>query len=469
MKKNLVNIGIKAKKASKIKINTRDKNKVLNNFLNLINKNKNIILRENNKDIKYAIENKIPENLIDRLTLNPKKLEEIQDSIKNIIKLNDPIDKVIDKWKRPNGLIIRRVSTPIGVIGIIYESRPNVTSDVSSLCFKSGNAIILKGGSEAYNSNIIIANLFRDALKKNNIDHNFVQIIKNKNRKSVDYLLSKMEKFIDIVIPRGGKNLVKKVRQLSSVPIIGHLEGICHTYIDKDADLNMAIKIVHNAKLRNTSICGATETILMHKKIIKKFCNPVLEKLTSNNCEIFADSKIRKNFNGKCEKANEKDWSKEYLTAKVSVKAVKNIFEAIKHINKYGTMHTDSIITKNKKNADLFLKNIKSSIAMHNTSTQFADGGEFGFGGEVGISTNTLPPRGPVGLDQLTSYKYEVCDVQVLIGFVYFEIKSLILNFSSFNAFCIFIKSISKTVFNSSSCYVDPNSVSSFSQSILDH
>ena len=408
MKKNLVNIGIKAKKASKIKINTRDKNKVLNNFLNLINKNKNIILRENNKDIKYAIENKIPENLIDRLTLNPKKLEEIQDSIKNIIKLNDPIDKVIDKWKRPNGLIIRRVSTPIGVIGIIYESRPNVTSDVSSLCFKSGNAIILKGGSEAYNSNIIIANLFRDALKKNNIDHNFVQIIKNKNRKSVDYLLSKMEKFIDIVIPRGGKNLVKKVRQLSSVPIIGHLEGIYHTYIDKDADLNMAIKIVHNAKLRNTSICGATETILMHKKIIKKFCNPVLEKLTSNNCEIFADSKIRKNFNGKCEKANEKDWSKEYLTAKVSVKAVKNIFEAIKHINKYGTMHTDSIITKNKKNADLFLKNIKSSIAMHNTSTQFADGGEFGFGGEVGISTNTLPPRGPVGLDQLTSYKYEV-------------------------------------------------------------
>ncbi len=408
MKKNLVNIGIKAKKASKIKINTRDKNKVLNNFLNLINKNKNIILRENNKDIKYAIENKIPENLIDRLTLNPKKLEEIQVSIKNIIKLNDPIDKVIDKWKRPNGLIIRRVSTPIGVIGIIYESRPNVTSDVSSLCFKSGNAIILKGGSEAYNSNIIIANLFRDALKKNNIDHNFVQIIKNKNRKSVDYLLSKMEKFIDIVIPRGGKNLVKKVRQLSSVPIIGHLEGICHTYIDKDADLNMAIKIVHNAKLRNTSICGATETILMHKKIIKKFCNPVLEKLTSNNCEIFADSKIRKNFNGKCEKANEKDWSKEYLTAKVSVKAVKNIFEAIKHINKYGTMHTDSIITKNKKNADIFLKNIKSSIAMHNTSTQFADGGEFGFGGEVGISTNTLPPRGPVGLDQLTSYKYEV-------------------------------------------------------------
>ena len=408
MKKNLINIGIKAKKASKIKIDSKNKNKVLKKFLNLINKNKKKILKENNKDIKFAIKNNLPENLIDRLTLNQKKLEEMQASIQKIIKLGDPINKVIDRWQRPNGLIIKRVSTPIGVIGIIYESRPNVTSDVSSLCFKSGNVIILRGGSEAYNSNMIMVKLFRDALKINNVDQNYVQIVKNKNRKSVDYLLSKMEKFIDVIIPRGGKNLVKKVQQLSSVPIIGHLEGICHTYIDKDADLNMAVKIVHNAKLRNTSICGATETILMHKKIIKKFCNPVLEKLTKNNCEIIADATIRKNFNGKSKKANEKDWSKEYLAPKVSVKAVDNIFEAIKHVNKYGTMHTDSIITKNKKNADLFLKNIKSSIAMHNTSTQFADGGEFGFGGEVGISTNTLPPRGPVGLNQLISYKYEV-------------------------------------------------------------
>ena len=408
MKKNLINIGIKAKKASKIKIDSKNKNKVLKKFLNLINKNKKKILKENSKDIKFAIKNNLPENLIDRLTLNQKKLEEMQASIQKIIKLGDPINKVIERWERPNGLIIKRVSTPIGVIGIIYESRPNVTSDVSSLCFKSGNVIILRGGSEAYNSNMIMAKLFRDALKINNVDQNYVQIVKNKNRKSVDYLLSKMEKFIDVIIPRGGKNLVKKVQQLSSVPIIGHLEGICHTYIDKDADLNMAVKIVHNAKLRNTSICGATETVLMHKKIIKKFCNPVLEKLTKNKCEIIADATIRKNFNGKSKKANEKDWSKEYLAPKVSVKAVDNIFEAIKHINKYGTMHTDSIITKNKKSADLFLKNIKSSIAMHNTSTQFADGGEFGFGGEVGISTNTLPPRGPVGLNQLISYKYEV-------------------------------------------------------------
>ena len=408
MKKNLINIGTKAKKASKIKIDSKNKNKVLEKFLQLINKNKKIILKQNKKDIKFAIKEKLPENLINRLTLNQEKLDNIESSVAKIIKLSDPINRVIDKWKRPNGLIIKRVSTSIGVIGIIYESRPNVTSDVSSLCFKSGNAVILRGGSEAYNSNRILANLFRDALKTNNIDKNYVQILKIKNRKSVDYLLSQMEKFIDVIIPRGGKSLIKKVQELSSVPLIGHLEGICHTYIDKDADLNMAIKIAYNAKLRNTGICGATETILMHKKILKKFCNPVLENLSKNNCKIFADRIIRKNFNGKCELAKEKDWLTEYLSAKVSVKAVNSVSEAVNHINKYGTMHTDSIITKNKKNADFFLKNIKSSIAMHNTSTQFADGGEFGFGGEVGISTNTLPPRGPVGLKQLVSYKYHV-------------------------------------------------------------
>ena len=304
--------------------------------------------------------------------------------------------------------MIKKISTPIGVIGVIYESRPNVTSDVSSLCFKSGNVVILRGGSEASNSNLVITNLFRKSLKLNKVNQNFVQIINNKNRKSVDYMLSNMQNFIDVIIPRGGKNLVRKVQNLSKVPIIGHLEGICHTYIDKDADLKMAINVVYNAKLRNTSICGATETILIHKKIIKKFCNPVLKKLSENNCEIIADLNIRKHFNGLSKKSNEKTWSTEHLSSKVSVKTVNNIDDAINHINKFGTMHTDSIISNNKKSAEYFIKNIKSSIAMHNTSTQFADGGEFGFGGEVGISTNTLPPRGPVGLKQLTSFKYAV-------------------------------------------------------------
>ena len=210
------------------------------------------------------------------------------------------------------------------------------------------------------------------------------------------------------MIPRGGKNLVKKVQKLSSVPIIGHLEGICHTYVDKDASLSSAVKIIYNAKLRNTSICGATETILIHEKCLKKFVNPVLKKLITKGCIIFADKKIRKIFKGYSKIAKEKDWSTEYLSAKVSIKSVKNLKEAIIHINKYGTMHTDAIITKNKKSAIYFLKNVKSAIAMHNTSTQFADGGEFGFGGEVGISTNKLPPRGPVGLNQLVTYKYEV-------------------------------------------------------------
>jgi len=305
-------------------------------------------------------------------------------------------------------LIIKRVTIPIGIIGVIYESRPNVTSDISSLCFKSGNCVILKGGSEAYFSNKILVNYFRKALKLNMVDKNYVQFVESKNRKLVDLMLSNMGKYIDIIIPRGGKNLVKKVQKLSSVPTIGHLEGICHTYIDKDANLSLAKKIVHNAKLRNTSICGATETILIHEKKLRKYVNPVLKELIDNDCVIYADNKIKKVFKGKSKRATNKNWSTEYLSAKVSVKSVKNVDEAINHINYYGTMHTDAIISENKKTAKYFLKNVKSSIAMLNSSTQFADGGEFGFGGEVGISTNKLPPRGPVGLNQLVSYKYEV-------------------------------------------------------------
>ena len=224
----------------------------------------------------------------------------------------------------------------------------------------------------------------------------------------VDIMLSKMKNYIDIIIPRGGKSLVKRVQDFSNVPIIGHLEGLCHTFVDKDANVKMATNIIYNAKLRNTGICGATETILMHEKIVKKFCNPILKKLEDENCKIYGDKILKKYYQGKLYPAKEKDWSTEYLGASVSVKVVKNYKEAIDHINKYGTMHTDSIITKNNKTAKEFLKNVKSSIAMHNTSTQFADGGEFGFGGEVGISTNKLPPRGPVGLEQLISYKYEI-------------------------------------------------------------
>ena len=408
MNKSMNLIGQYARKAVLNKINTKTKNKILKKYASLLNKEKESIIKANQKDIQFALNKGLKNNLIDRLTIDQKGLTNIKNSINKIVKLKDPVDNTLEKWSRPNGLTISRVSIPIGVIGVIYESRPNVTSDVASLCFKSGNAVILKGGSEAINTNKILVNLFRKSLRENKVDENFIQFIDSKDRKIVDYMLSKMKDYIDVIIPRGGKSLVKRVQEFSTVPIIGHLEGLCHTYVDKDADLKMATNIIYNAKLRNTSICGATETILMHEKIIKKFCNPILKKLEENNCKIYGDHLIKKYYNGKIYPAKEKDWSTEYLSATVSVKAVKNCEEAINHINKYGTMHTDSIVTKNKKTANKFLKDVKSSIAMHNTSTQFADGGEFGFGGEVGISTNTLPPRGPVGLEQLISYKYEI-------------------------------------------------------------
>ena len=407
MSKTLEKIGTNAKIAFQNKISNRKKNKVLNYYIQLILKNQNKILVENSKDIKIAKSKKLKENLIKRLTLNSDKISSIIKSIKTIAKFKDPVDVDIETWNRPNGLKLKKVSIPIGIIGVIYESRPNVTSDVSTLCFKSGNCVILRGGSEAYFSNKILANLFRKSLEKNKINKNFVQFIENKNRKLVDYMLSKMSKYIDVIIPRGGKNLVKKVQDLSSVPVIGHLEGMCHTYIDKDANLTMAKKIIINAKLRNTSICGATETLLIHKNKSKNV-NEILNELTKRGCSIYADKKIYKLFNGNSKLANKKTWSKEHLSSKISVKLVDSIADAVNHINKYGTMHTDAIVTNNKISAKFFLKNIKSSIAIHNSSTQYADGGEFGFGGEVGISTNKLPPRGPVGLNQLVSYKYEI-------------------------------------------------------------
>ena len=408
IKDNLVLVGEKALKASKNHISNELKVKVLKKFEDLIRTNKKKILIENMKDINFAKKKKLKENMIRRLELNNKKIEGMMLSIRTIASLKDPVNFTESSWKVPNGLKIQRVTVPIGVIGIIYESRPNVTSDVSSLCFKSGNCVILRGGSEAYFSNKIISQLFRKSLSFFKIDKNFVQFVESKDRSAVKFMLSKMRKYIDVIIPRGGKNLVKMVKNYSNVPVIGHLEGVCHTYIDKNADLNMSKEIVFNAKMRNTSICGATETLLIHEKVLKKFINPVLDKLKKNGCKIFADSKTRKYYLQDILKVKNNDWGKEYLSSKISVKAVKNISDAIKHINKYGTMHTDAIITKDKKAARFFLKGVKSSIAIHNSSTQFADGGEFGFGGEVGISTNKLPPRGPVGLQQLVSYKYEV-------------------------------------------------------------
>ncbi len=408
MKKYLQKLGQNSYKASLEKVDTNTKNNVLLKFSYLIQKNLNKILIQNKKDIKYAKIKNIDKNLVARLELDKLKLSSIIKTIIEITKLKDPIGVILDKWQRPNGLKIKKISIPIGVIGVIYESRPNVTADLSCLCFKSGNSVILKGGSEAFFTNKIFVKLFRESLKANKVNMNYVQFIERKDRKVVKSLLKDMRNYIDVMIPRGGKNLVKMVKKLCNVPVIGHLEGICHIFIDKKVNAKMARNVVLNAKMRNVSICGATETLLIHKDCPKKKINLILNELKEKNCLIYADNKVRKIFSGKLKKATSKDWSKEYLDSKISVKIVKNVDEAIQHINKFGTMHTDSIITNNPANANYFVRNIKSSIVMHNTSTQFADGGELGFGGEVGISTNKLPPRGPVGLNQLVSFKYHV-------------------------------------------------------------
>ena len=404
--KYLQKIGLNSRKAfEELKSVKHDKIKlVLNNYNTALFKNKKKIIKENLKDVR----NIKREHLIDRLILSEKKIDNIRHSINEIAKFKDPIGKILEKWQRPNKLKIKKVSTPIGVIGVIYESRPNVTADVAALCLKSGNCSILRGGSEAFNSNKLLANLFRDSLSKNNINKNCVQFIEKKSRKVIDSLLSKMSKYIDVIIPRGGKGLVGKVQKLSNIHVISHLEGLCHIYVDKSSNLKMAKKIIINAKMRNTSICGAVETLLFDEKILNTHAREIINSLINSGCEVRVDKKINIFFKNKLRIAKEIDWKTEYLDAKISIKTVKNVKDAVNHILKYGTMHTDSIITNNANNAKEFLEGVNSSIAMHNVSTQFADGSELGFGGEIGISTNKLPPRGPVGINQLTSYKYIV-------------------------------------------------------------
>jgi len=404
--KYLEKIGSNSKKAfQKLKyVNHNKIKKVLDHYNSAILKNKKKLINENIKDVK-SIKRK---HLIDRLILNDKRIEGIRHSINEIAKFKNPIGRIIEKWKRPNGLKIHKVTTPIGVIGIIFESRPNVTADVAALCLKSSNCCILRGGSEAFNSNQFLADLFRDSLSKNLIDKNCVQFIKKKDRKVVNSLLSKMSNYIDVIVPRGGKGLVKTVQRFSNVPVIGHLEGLCHLYVDKTANKEMARKIIVNAKMRRTSICGAVETLLIDEQALKTHGKMIINSLIESGCEVKVDAKINRIFKNRLKIAKEIDWKTEYLEAIISIKAVRNVKEAVNHILKYGTMHTDGIISRSAKNVKIFLDGVNSSIAMHNTSTQFADGGEFGFGGEIGISTNKLPPRGPVGINQLTSYKYLV-------------------------------------------------------------
>ena len=407
--KYIETLGKKAKVASEELSNLSEhkKNEVLKQFHSKVKKNTNLILKANKIDILNSKKNKLSDNLIDRSLLNKDRVKSILNSIEEVISFKDPSNQIIAKWKRPNGLVINRMTIPIGVLGVIYEARPNVTSDVSILSFKSGNCAILRGGKEAIQSNIMISNLFRSSLKQKKINQDCIQLVNNTDRAIVDLMLSKMEKYIDIIIPRGGKGLVKKVLDLSNVPTIGHLEGLCHIFLDKKFKISNAVNLILNSKLRRTSICGAAETLLIHKSANKKFVIEILNKLNDAGCKIMADKNIIKIF-PKAKLAKEKDWNTEYLDAKISVKFVNNVDDATRHIKKYGTNHTECIISDDKNVINKFIKNIISSIVMVNASTQFADGYEFGLGSEVGISTNKMHPRGPVGLEQLVTYKYIV-------------------------------------------------------------
>ena len=388
-------------------LSTKAKDNLLLSIAENIRNEKDKIITANNEDLNLAKKNKMPKAMLNRLMLDSDRIEGIAKSVEEIVKLPDPIGKNLYETERPNGLIINRISVPLGVIGIIYESRPNVTVDASVLCIKAGNVVILRGGSESFNSNACLTSVIQSALIKNNLDKDIVQCVETTDRAAVDYMLAEMSDTIDVIIPRGGKGLVKKVQDKAKVPVIGHLEGICHIYVNKSANLNTAIQVIHNAKLRRTEICGAAETLLIDREYAKDNLDKIITNLYEGGCEIRGDI-FSKEIDSRILLADEKDWSTEYLDAIISIKLVKNIDEAIDHIAKYGSGHTESIIAENKDVADKFLSLVDSAIVMHNASTQFADGGEFGLGAEIGISTGRLHARGPVGLEGLTTYKYIV-------------------------------------------------------------
>ncbi|MBL6623524.1 MAG: glutamate-5-semialdehyde dehydrogenase [Rhizobiales bacterium] len=402
-------IGLKASLAN-TKLSTasnEEKNVALNSMADQIEKDQSMILLENKRDIELAKSNNISSAMIDRLSLDETGIKNIASSIRNVAKLNDPVGRVLDSWDRPNGLIIKRVSIPIGVIGIIYEARPNVTADAASLCLKSGNASILRSGSDSFHSSFAIYESIKNGLKTTSLDDNSIQFVPTKDREAVGLMLGGLNSNIDVIVPRGGKSLVSRVQNEAKVPVFGHLEGICHVYVNADADIEKAIDVTANAKMRRTSICGAAETLLIDKSIYKEYLPKILAKLDSLGCEVRGDQYVNGLF-ADAKDISEEDWSTEYLDAIISVKVVENIDEAISHIKKYGTGHTEAIITENENSAEYFFKHVDSSIILLNASTQFADGGEFGFGAEIGISTGRMHARGPIGLEQLTTFKYIV-------------------------------------------------------------
>ena len=409
MTDNIEQIGINAKKAARVlaKTSSEQKNHALQAMSKYVLADKKIILDANKLDIENSKSKNLSESFIDRLELNNERVKSISDTLLEIESFKDPVGKILDSWQRPNGMHISRVSTPLGVIGIIFESRPNVTADAGALSLKAGNASILRGGSDSINSCLAIHQSLVKGLKDAEIDENAIQIIKTTDREVVKQMLHGINKSIDVIVPRGGKSLVSMVEEEARVPVFAHLEGICHIFVDKSANLEKSLDVCINAKMRRPGICGAVETILVHSNIANDFLPLLINALKAQACEIRGCEETFK-YNENIKHASEEDWSTEYLLPIVSIKIVNSIDVAIKHIERYSSGHTESILTEDLNRASIFQKELDSAIVMHNVSTQFADGGEFGLGGEIGIATGKFHARGPVGVDQLTSFKYLV-------------------------------------------------------------
>jgi glutamate-5-semialdehyde dehydrogenase len=365
------------------------------------------VIAANERDMEAARAKGLSPAMLDRLRLDAGRVEAMARGLEAIAQLADPVGTVIAEWTRPNGLVIQRVRVPLGVVGIVYESRPNVTADAGALCLKSGNAVILRGGSESFHSSRAIHACLAAGLESAGLPVTCIQLVPTTDRAAVGYLLAGMTDYVDVVVPRGGRSLVERVQKEARVPVIGHLDGNCHVYVDRDADLNMAREIVLNAKLRRTGICGAAETLLVDRAAAGTHLAPLLRALLDAGCEVRGDDACRA-ADARVQAASEDDWYTEYLDAIIAARVVDGVDAAIAHIAKYGSAHTESIVTENAATAERFLGEVDSAIVLHNASTQFADGGEFGMGAEIGISTDRFHARGPVGVEQLTSYKYVV-------------------------------------------------------------
>jgi glutamate-5-semialdehyde dehydrogenase len=383
------------------------KNRALGAMAAAVRAQTSLILAANAEDVAEARAAGVTGAFLDRLALDPARVETIAAGIDAVRGLKDPIGTVMESWSRPNGMRIERVRVPLGVIGIIYESRPNVTADAGVLCLKSGNAAILRGGSDSMRSSRAILTALTEGLRAANLPEAAIQLVPTRDRAAVGLMLSGLDGNIDVIVPRGGKSLVARVQAEARVPVFAHLEGVCHVYVDKAASLDMARKIVLNAKMRRTGVCGAAETLLVDRAGAGSLLKPLIEMLIAAGCEIRGD-KATLAVDKRVKPAVEEDWSTEYLDAIIAVKVVDNVEAAIDHIERHGSHHTDAIITEDQTTAEKFLREVDSAIVLHNASTQFADGGEFGFGAEIGIATGRLHARGPVGVDQLTTFKYRI-------------------------------------------------------------